>query len=93
MRNALLCSFAVRGKGLVICLLAIVAIASGVHAQTQITAGTIQGTVVDANGAGILRVQSAEAVGAFDQAGITIERAGGAATPNLNALVFAGALK
>ncbi|MEP7198375.1 MAG: anti-sigma factor, partial [Chloroflexota bacterium] len=48
---------------------------------------------VDANGFGALRVQSAEAVGAFDQAGITIERAGGAATPNFNALVFAGAIK
>ena len=53
MRNALFSSFAVRGRGLVICLLAIVAIASGVRAQTQITTGTIQGTVVDANGAAL----------------------------------------
>src|SRR3984893_3953413 len=56
MRDALLCSFAVLGKGLVICLLAvlaIVAIASGVRAQTQITTGTIQGTVLDANGAAL----------------------------------------
>jgi len=53
MRNVLLCSFALRGSVLVVCLLAIVALSTGVRAQTQITSGTIQGTVVDANGAAV----------------------------------------
>ena len=53
MRNALLRSFAVRVKGLGICLLVILVFAVGVLAQTQITGGTIQGTVLDANGAAL----------------------------------------
>src|SRR2546426_11664002 len=53
MLNALLRSFAVRAKGLGICLLVILVFAVGVLAQTQITAGTIQGTVLDANGAAL----------------------------------------
>ena len=53
MLNALLRSFAVRAKGLGICLLVILVFAVGVIAQTQITAGTIQGTVLDANGAAL----------------------------------------
>ncbi len=53
MRNALLCSFAVRAKGLVICLFALLCLIAPVNAQTQITAGTIQGIVVDANGAAL----------------------------------------
>src|SRR5712691_7883370 len=53
MRNALLRSFALRVKGIGICLLVILVFAVGVLAQTQITAGTIQGTVLDANGAAL----------------------------------------
>ena len=53
MRNVLLSSFALRGSVLGICLLAIVALSTGVRAQTQITSGTIQGTVEDANGAAV----------------------------------------
>jgi anti-sigma-K factor RskA len=48
---------------------------------------------VDNNGTGRLLVLSGEPVGNFEQAGITIERAGGAATPDMNALVFAGPVK
>ncbi|HEY6121470.1 MAG TPA: TonB-dependent receptor, partial [Pyrinomonadaceae bacterium] len=50
MRNAFLHSFALRVKGIGICLLALLCITVAVRAQTQITAGTIQGAVVDANG-------------------------------------------
>ena len=53
MRNALLRSFAVRVKGLSICLLVTLVFATAVAAQTQITSGTIQGTVLDANGAAV----------------------------------------
>jgi hypothetical protein len=53
MRNALLCSFASRCKGLIVCFFALVAMAAGSLAQTQITTGTIQGTVLDANGAAV----------------------------------------
>jgi hypothetical protein len=53
MPNALLRSFAVRVKGLGICLLVILVFAVSALAQTQITAGTIQGTVLDANGAAL----------------------------------------
>jgi hypothetical protein len=53
MRNALLPSFAVRIKGIGICLLMLTFVAGAVQAQTQITAGTIQGTVMDANGAAV----------------------------------------
>jgi hypothetical protein len=52
MRRPLLCSLAF-GKGLVITVLALVALSSGIQAQTQITTGTIQGTVLDANGAAL----------------------------------------
>ena len=44
-------SFAQWVKGFGISVLVILAIASVVNAQTQITTGTIQGTVTDANGA------------------------------------------
>jgi hypothetical protein len=53
MRNALLHSFAARVKGLSICLLVTLLFAVGTQAQTQITSGTIQGTVLDANGAAV----------------------------------------
>lgn len=48
---------------------------------------------VDASGTGRLVVRASEPVGNFDQAGITIEPAGGSAVPNLDALVFAGPIK
>ena len=51
MRKLTLPSFARWLKGLGIGVLVILAIASVVSAQTQITTGTIQGTVTDANGA------------------------------------------
>ncbi len=53
MRNASLRSFAVRVRGLNICLLAVLSISLIASAQTQITSGTIQGTVLDANGAAV----------------------------------------
>ena len=53
MRNALHCSFAELVKGLGISLLVTLIFAAGVVAQTQITTGTIQGTVLDANGAAL----------------------------------------
>ncbi len=51
MRNPLLRSLAVQVKGLSLCLFALVMLASNGLSQTQITTGTIQGTVTDANGA------------------------------------------
>ncbi|HSS19709.1 MAG TPA: TonB-dependent receptor [Pyrinomonadaceae bacterium] len=51
MRNALLRSFASRAKGLAICVFVSLLLTGAVMAQTQITTGTIQGTVLDANGA------------------------------------------
>ena len=53
MRHALLRSFATEVKGLGICLLVTLVFASAAVAQTQITTGTIQGTVLDANGAAV----------------------------------------
>jgi len=53
MRNALLRPFAVRVTGLSICLFATFLFATSALAQTQITSGTIQGTVLDANGAAL----------------------------------------
>jgi hypothetical protein len=53
MRNRLLCAFAQRAKGLSICLFATLLFAAAAAAQTQITTGTIQGTVLDANGAAV----------------------------------------
>ncbi|MGH9967121.1 MAG: TonB-dependent receptor [Pyrinomonadaceae bacterium] len=53
MRNALFPSFDVRLKGLGICLLVTFVFAAGVVAQTQIATGTIQGTVLDANGGAV----------------------------------------
>ena len=53
MRNPLLRSFALRAKGFGICLFATLLFAVSVVAQTQITTGTIQGTVLDANGAAV----------------------------------------
>src|SRR6202165_3121356 len=53
MCNPPLRSFALRAKGLSICLLVTLLFAAVVVAQTQITTGTIQGTVLDANGAAV----------------------------------------
>ena len=53
MLNALPKSFVVRIKGLSISLLITFVLATAAAAQTQITSGTIQGTVVDANGAAV----------------------------------------
>ena len=53
MRNPLLYSFARWAKGLSICLFVTLLFAAVVVAQTQITTGTIQGTVLDANGAAV----------------------------------------
>jgi hypothetical protein len=53
MRNPLLYSFARWAKGLTICLFVTLLFAAVVVAQTQITTGTIQGTVLDANGAAV----------------------------------------
>src|SRR6266536_2707594 len=49
MRQPLFPSFAMRVEGLVISLLAALVFTAGAAAQTQITSGTIQGTVLDAN--------------------------------------------
>src|SRR5713226_5843000 len=51
MHNSLFTSFARRVKASSICALVILTIALSAFAQTQITTGTIQGTVTDANGA------------------------------------------
>ena len=53
MRNPLLCSFARWAKGVSICLFVPFLFAATVAAQTQITTGNIQGTVLDANGAAV----------------------------------------
>jgi hypothetical protein len=53
MRNALLRSLAAQAKGLGISLFVIFMLAFAAAAQTQITTGTIQGTVLDANGAAV----------------------------------------
>jgi len=52
MRRALFCSLA-KGKGLILVVLALAALTPAINAQTQITTGTIQGTVTDANGAAV----------------------------------------
>jgi hypothetical protein len=52
MRKALHCSLAI-GRGFVISAFTLIALATCVQAQTQITTGTIQGTVADANGAAV----------------------------------------
>jgi outer membrane receptor for ferrienterochelin and colicin len=52
MRRALFCSLA-KGKGLILAVLTLAVLTPAVHAQTQITTGTIQGTVSDANGAAL----------------------------------------
>jgi outer membrane receptor protein involved in Fe transport len=52
MRRALFCSLA-KGKGLFLIVLALAALTPAINAQTQITTGTIQGTVTDANGAAV----------------------------------------
>ena len=51
MRNPLLRSFASRIKGLSLFLFCTCALAAVAFGQAQITTGTIQGTVTDANGA------------------------------------------
>ena len=53
MRNPLLYSFARWSKGLSICMFVTLLFAATVAAQTQITTGNIQGTVLDANGAAV----------------------------------------
>ncbi len=53
MHNPLLRSLAAQVKGLSLCLFAIIVLASSAFAQTQITSGNIQGTVLDANGAAL----------------------------------------
>lgn len=53
MRNPLFCAFARWAKGLSIFLFATLFFAAAAAAQTQITTGTIQGTVLDANGAAV----------------------------------------
>ena len=47
---------------------------------------------VDANGAGRLAVASSEPMANYQQAGITVEPAGGSASPTLSALVSIGAI-
>src|SRR5438093_1558688 len=51
MRNGLFTSFDAWFKGICVCLLTMLALSANARAQTQITTGTIQGTVTDANGA------------------------------------------
>ena len=53
MRDTSLRSFGKKLKGLSICLLFVLALPAVLIAQTQITSGTIQGTVLDENGAAI----------------------------------------
>ena len=48
---------------------------------------------VSAGGSGRILVQSTEPLGQFDQAGITVEKAGGSPTPTLEALVVVGSLR
>lgn len=48
---------------------------------------------VSAGGSGRILVQSSESLGQFDQAGITVEKAGGTQTPTLEALVVVGSLR
>jgi hypothetical protein len=52
MRTALFCPLA-NGKGLIISMLVLLVLSPAIYAQTQITTGTIQGTVLDANGASL----------------------------------------
>src|ERR1043166_6029559 len=52
MRRALFCSLA-KSQGLIFVVLALAALTPAINAQTQITTGTIQGTVLDANGAAV----------------------------------------
>lgn len=53
MSNSLLCSFNQPVKGLSICLFVLLLSVASVFGQTQITSGTIQGTVVDERGASV----------------------------------------
>lgn len=53
MHTTLRRSFALRVKGIGISLFVMLALAAATAAQTQITSGTIQGTVMDANGAAV----------------------------------------
>ncbi|MFN2531317.1 MAG: carboxypeptidase regulatory-like domain-containing protein [Pyrinomonadaceae bacterium] len=53
MRNVLFCPLASWCKSLAICLFAVIALSVGANAQTQIATGTVQGTVVDPNGAAV----------------------------------------
>lgn len=53
MRNPLLRSLTAQVSGLSLCLFTIVVLTTSALAQTQITSGTIQGTVLDANGAAV----------------------------------------
>jgi len=53
MRHAIPRSLPVSVKALSLCLLVTLVLTAAVQAQTQITSGTIQGTVLDANGAAV----------------------------------------
>ena len=55
-----------------------------------VPAGTFS---VSPGGSGRVLVQSADPLGQFDQAGITVEKAGGSLTPTLDALVVVGSLR
>ncbi len=55
-----------------------------------VPAGTFS---VDASGSGKLIVYAADRLGAFDQAGVTIEPAGGSETPTLSALIAIGSIQ
>ena len=48
---------------------------------------------VSTSGSGRILVQSPEPLGQFDQAGITVEKAGGVQTPTLEALVVVGSIR
>ncbi len=57
--------------------------------QSPVPAGIFN---VNTDGAGRLWVQAPESLNRYNQAGLTIERAGGSSTPNMDALVFLGVL-
>jgi anti-sigma-K factor RskA len=48
---------------------------------------------VDASGAALVRIDGPAPLGQFEQAGLTIEKAGGVDAPTLNTLVFIGAIR
>ena len=48
---------------------------------------------VDAGGAALVRIAGPAPLGQFEQAGLTVEQAGGVDAPTLSALVFIGAIR